>query len=71
MTYSTLNRCGSGILRGDLVARVVGPISRGRGRKAGILIRCDVLIVGGGPAGLAAAIALRQKGIEVLVARHQ
>ncbi len=29
---------------------------------------CDVLIVGGGPAGLAAAIALRQRGAEVLVA---
>src|ERR1700742_1417844 len=32
------------------------------------VIRCDVLIVGGGPAGLAAAIALRQKGLDVLVA---
>lgn len=30
-------------------------------------IRCEVLIVGGGPAGLAAAIALRQKGLDVLV----
>ncbi len=30
--------------------------------------RCDALIVGGGPAGLAAAIALRQKGLDVLVA---
>jgi menaquinone-9 beta-reductase len=29
--------------------------------------RCDVLIVGGGPAGLAAAIALRQSGIDVIV----
>jgi menaquinone-9 beta-reductase len=29
---------------------------------------CDALIVGGGPAGLAAAIALRQKGLDVLVA---
>ncbi len=29
--------------------------------------RCDALVVGGGPAGLAAAIALRQKGIDVLV----
>ena len=28
----------------------------------------DVLIVGGGPAGLAAAIAARQKGFEVIVA---
>ena len=32
------------------------------------MIRCDALIAGGGPAGLAAAIALRQKGLEVLVA---
>src|ERR1700761_8111020 len=31
-------------------------------------IRCDALIVGGGPAGLAAAIALRQRGLDVLVA---
>lgn len=29
---------------------------------------CDVLIVGGGPAGLAAAIALRQRGAEVTIA---
>lgn len=29
---------------------------------------CDVFVVGGGPAGLAAAIGLRQKGAEVLVA---
>ncbi|MFY9937972.1 MAG: FAD-dependent monooxygenase [Silvibacterium sp.] len=29
---------------------------------------CDVLIVGGGPAGLAAAIALRQRGADVLLA---
>ena len=32
------------------------------------MIRCDALIVGGGPAGLATAIALRQKGLDVLVA---
>jgi flavin-dependent dehydrogenase len=32
------------------------------------VIHCDALIVGGGPAGLAAAIALRQKGLDVLVA---
>jgi menaquinone-9 beta-reductase len=31
-------------------------------------VRCDALVVGGGPAGLAAAIALRQKGLDVLVA---
>ena len=31
-------------------------------------MRCDVLIVGGGPAGRAAAIALRQKGLDVMVA---
>jgi menaquinone-9 beta-reductase len=31
-------------------------------------IVCEALIVGGGPAGLAAAIALRQKGLDVLVA---
>lgn len=29
---------------------------------------CDVLVVGGGPAGLAAAIALRQQGADVVVA---
>jgi menaquinone-9 beta-reductase len=32
------------------------------------MIRSDVLIAGGGPAGLAAAIALRQKGLDVLLA---
>jgi menaquinone-9 beta-reductase len=32
------------------------------------MTRCDALIVGGGPAGLASAIALRQKGLDVLVA---
>ena len=32
------------------------------------MIHCDALIVGGGPAGLAAAIALRQKGVDVVVA---
>ncbi len=32
------------------------------------MIHCDALIAGGGPAGLAAAIALRQKGLDVLVA---
>ena len=32
------------------------------------MTRCDALVVGGGPAGLAAAIALRQKGLDVLVA---
>ena len=31
-------------------------------------MHCDALIVGGGPAGLAAAIALRQKGLDVVVA---
>ncbi len=31
------------------------------------MIRCDALMIGGGPAGLAAAIALRQKGLDVLV----
>lgn len=30
--------------------------------------KCDVLIAGGGPAGLAAAIALRQRGADVVVA---
>ena len=32
------------------------------------MIRCDALVTGGGPAGLAAAIALRLKGLDVLVA---
>ncbi|WP_263357688.1 NAD(P)/FAD-dependent oxidoreductase [Acidicapsa ligni] len=32
---------------------------------------CDVLIVGGGPAGLAAAIALRRRGADVLLADSQ
>jgi flavin-dependent dehydrogenase len=31
-------------------------------------MHCDALIIGGGPAGLAAAIALRQKGVDVVVA---
>lgn len=31
-------------------------------------MRCEILIAGGGPAGLAAAIALRQRGADVLVA---
>lgn len=30
--------------------------------------RCDVLVLGGGPAGLAAAIALRHSGVDVLLA---
>jgi flavin-dependent dehydrogenase len=34
-------------------------------------MHCDALIVGGGPAGLAAAIALRQKGVDVVVADAQ
>lgn len=33
--------------------------------------RCDVLIAGGGPAGLAAAIALRRKGADILLADPQ
>jgi menaquinone-9 beta-reductase len=33
-----------------------------------VTIHCDALITGGGPAGLAAAIALRQIGLDVLVA---
>lgn len=33
-------------------------------------MKTDVLIVGGGPAGLAAAIAARQQGLEVMVADH-
>lgn len=32
------------------------------------MLSCDVLIAGGGPAGMAAAIALRQRGADVLVA---
>lgn len=31
-------------------------------------MHCDALIIGGGPAGLSAAIALRQKGVDVVVA---
>ena len=31
-------------------------------------LRCDVLVIGGGPAGLAAAIALRLRGFDVAVA---
>jgi flavin-dependent dehydrogenase len=33
-------------------------------------LRADLLVVGGGPAGLAAAIAARQKGFSVIVADH-
>ena len=54
-------RHGAWLLFGDVVAGVVGLGERR-------LIRCDALIAGGGPAGLAAAIALRQKGLDVLVA---
>ena len=32
------------------------------------MIRCDVLVVGAGPAGLAASIALHLKGLDVLAA---
>jgi flavin-dependent dehydrogenase len=39
------------------------PVSR---RTAGNV--CDALVVGGGPAGLAAGIALRQSGLDVVVA---
>src|SRR5271170_6389281 len=31
-------------------------------------LTCDVLVVGGGPAGLASGIALRQRGLDVVVA---
>jgi flavin-dependent dehydrogenase len=34
------------------------------------MLTTDVLIIGGGPAGLAAAIALRRKGLSVAVADH-
>jgi flavin-dependent dehydrogenase len=36
-----------------------------------VTVDCDVLIAGGGPAGLAAAIALRQRGADVLVVDGQ
>jgi flavin-dependent dehydrogenase len=36
-----------------------------------VTVNCDVLIAGGGPAGLAAAIALRQRGADVLVVDGQ
>jgi flavin-dependent dehydrogenase len=36
-----------------------------------VTVHCDVLIAGGGPAGLAAAIALRQRGANVLVVDGQ
>ena len=33
-------------------------------------LQCDIFIAGGGPAGLAAAIAARQKGFSVIVADY-
>ena len=33
-------------------------------------LQCDIFVAGGGPAGLAAAIAARQKGFSVLVADY-
>lgn len=43
-------------------------VAAGRRQMAGTTRKTDVFIVGGGPAGVAAGIAARQKGLSVLVA---
>ena len=37
------------------------------GRRVGVLDRCDVLVVGGGPAGLSAALGARRAGADVVL----
>ncbi len=55
--------------------RGAAPLARGRARRAdrrrGPAVRHDLLIVGGGPAGLAAALAAKQRGITPLVLERQ
>lgn len=53
-------RDGSGILFGACTSEVV--------RSGGLLNSTDIFVIGGGPAGLAAAIAARQRGFRVIVA---
>jgi flavin-dependent dehydrogenase len=50
---------------------VITEISGGQRRRHGNACSADVVIVGGGPTGLAAAIALRQTGADVLIADAQ
>jgi flavin-dependent dehydrogenase len=48
--------------------RLSSPALEAKGNSVALARGCDVLVAGGGPAGLATGIAIRQRGMEVVVA---